>query len=133
MCESFHVSYYNYLQGLLANCANNCPGVDPNSIIGGGVASVLVLGPALGLGALGVAGAGGAAAAMGMFSQCPRSRPCRVRGIYRVTALYLIRHIYRDWVGASLGGSSGGGGDVQTNHSYERNALSKVKVVIFCD
>ena len=120
MCESLHVSYYNYLQGLLANCANNCPGVDPNSIIGGGVAAVAItatagqafLGPALGLGALGVAGAGGAAAAMGMFSQCPRSRPCRVRGIYRVTALYLIRHIYRDWVGASLGGSSGAGGDV---------------------
>ena len=108
-----------YLQGQLANCAANCPGVDPNSIIGGGVAAVAItatagqafLGPALGLGALGVAGAGGNGW-MGMFSQCPRSRPCRVRGIYRVTALYLIRHIYRDWVGASLGGSSGGGGDV---------------------
>ena len=126
MCESLHVSYYNYLQGLLANCANNCPGVDPNSIIGGGVAAVAItatagqafLGPALGLGALGVAGAGGAAAAMGMFSQCPRSRPCRVRGIYRVTALYLIRHIYRDWVGASLGGSSGGGGDVPDSSKH---------------
>ena len=87
-----------YLQGQLANCAANCPGVDPNSIIGGGVAAVAItatagqafLGPALGLGALGVAGAGGAAAAMGMFSQCPRSRPCRVRGIYRVTALSFI-------------------------------------------
>ena len=85
MCESLHVSYYNYLQGLLANCANNCPGVDPNSIIGGGVAAVAItatagqafLGPALGLGALGVAGAGGAAAAMGMLN-CGGGTPCRV-------------------------------------------------------
>ena len=103
----------------MANCAANCPGVDPNSIIGGGVAAVALSGlagqallaPALGAGGIAVAGVGGAAA-MGMFSQCPRSRPCRVRGIYRVTALYLIRHIYRDWVGASLGGSSGAGGAV---------------------
>ena len=39
------------------------------------------IGPALGLGALGVAGAGGVAAAMemGILSPCPFSRPCRVR------------------------------------------------------
>ena len=37
------------------------------------------IGPALGLGALGVAGAGGVAAAMGILDPCPRSRPCRVR------------------------------------------------------
>ena len=75
------------LKNWLANCAANCPGVDPNSIIGGGVAAVAVtaaagqafIGPVLGLGALGVAGAGGVAAAMGIMSPCPRSRPCRVR------------------------------------------------------
>ena len=37
------------------------------------------IGPALGLGALGVAGAGGFAAAMGILDPCPLSRPCRVR------------------------------------------------------
>ena len=78
---------YINVEGWLANCAANCAGVDPNSIIGGGVAATAIatatagqafLAPVLGLGALGVAGAGGAAAAMGMFSLCPRSRPCRV-------------------------------------------------------
>ena len=45
-----------------APCANNCRGVDPNSIIGGGAAAVVAsglaaqfLGPA-GLGAVGIAG-----------------------------------------------------------------------------
>ena len=63
-------------------CANNCLGVDPNSIIGGGVAAVAasavagqaLLGPAVGVGGLTLAGG---AAAMGMFN-CPRARPCRV-------------------------------------------------------
>ena len=76
---------YINLEGWLANCAANCAGVDPNSIIGGGVAAVALsglagqafLGPALGLGALGVAGAGGAAAAMGMLN-CGGGTPCRV-------------------------------------------------------
>ena len=49
----------------MANCAANCPGVDPNSIIGGGVAAVALSGlagqallaPALGAGGLAVAAA----------------------------------------------------------------------------
>ena len=73
-----------YLQGWLANCANNCPGVDPNSIIGGGVAAVALSGlagqallaPALGAGGIAVAGVGGAAA-MGMLN-CGGGTPCRV-------------------------------------------------------
>ena len=63
-------------------CANNCRGVDPNSVIIGGGAvlaasavgglSFFGLAPALGLGAV-------AAAAGGMaLTQCPASRPCRV-------------------------------------------------------
>ena len=68
-----------------------------NSIIGGGMAAAALtaaaltaealsaaagqafIGPDLGLGALGVAGAGGVAEARGIFSPCPSSRPCRVR------------------------------------------------------
>ena len=73
-----------YLQGQLANCAANCPGVDPNSIIGGGVAAVALSGlagqallaPALGAGGIAVAGVGGAAA-MGMLN-CGGGTPCRV-------------------------------------------------------
>ena len=84
---SLNVNFCVDEQGELANCAANCRGVDPNSIIGGGVAAVAVtaaagqafIGPALGLGALGVAGAGAGAAMMGLFSPCPRTRPCRVR------------------------------------------------------
>ena len=63
-------------------CANNCRGVDPNSVIIGGGAvlaasaigglSISGLAPVLGLGA---AAAGGVALSMG---QCPASRPCRV-------------------------------------------------------
>ena len=63
-------------------CASNCLGVDPNSIIGGGVAAVALsglagqalLGPALGVGGLTLAGG---AAAMGMFN-CRGDTPCRV-------------------------------------------------------
>ena len=63
-------------------CAANCPGVDPNSVIGGGVAAVALsglagqalLGPALGVGGLTLAGG---AAAMGMFN-CQGDTPCRV-------------------------------------------------------
>ena len=51
-------------QGKQAACANNCKGVDPNSIIGGGVAAVALsgiaatgaFGPVLGLGVVGAAG-----------------------------------------------------------------------------
>jgi len=71
-------------KGLNATCFNNCKGVDPNSIIGAGVAAAAAtglavssfLGPALGLGAAGVAGAGGA---MVLRTQCPPSQ-CYVRG-----------------------------------------------------
>ena len=65
-------------------CANNCRGVDPNSVIIGGGAvlaasaigglSISGLAPVLGLGAA-AAAAGGVALSMG---QCPASRPCRV-------------------------------------------------------
>ena len=53
----------------VANCANNCKGVDPNAIIGAGVAAVATtgltlvgfLGPALGIGGIGAVGAAGGA------------------------------------------------------------------------
>ena len=62
-------------------CANNCKGVNPNSvIIGGGavlaaatVGGVGYLAPALGLGA---AAAGGVAVMAAQ--QCPNRRPCNV-------------------------------------------------------
>ena len=62
-----------------ANCANNCIGVDPNAIIGAGVAAVTASGilatelvvPILGgMGALGVAGALGAGSMMTAQSMC---------------------------------------------------------------
>ena len=64
-------------------CANNCKGVNPNSVIIGGdavlaaatVGGVGYLAPALGLGAAAVGGVAVMAA-----QQCPRSRPCNVRG-----------------------------------------------------
>ena len=83
------------MKGKIANCAANCKGVDPNSIIGGGVAAVALsglaaqsfLGPAVGLGVGGLtlAGAGGVAAmGMGMFS-CQGATPCRVTIYYCTT------------------------------------------------
>ena len=71
-----------------ANCANNCVGVDPNAIIGAGVAAfaatglgaIGILGPMLGVGALG-AGAVGVAVGGDMLTRvatCPPLR-CRVR------------------------------------------------------
>ena len=50
--------------GFAARCDNNCAGVDPNAIIGGGVAAAgiigisaqAVVGPAAGLGVGGIAG-----------------------------------------------------------------------------
>ena len=77
-------------RGKIGICANNCKGVNPNSIIIGGLAPVFAFGagqaflqPAL-LGAAGLgAGAIGVGAAMGVgpsiSGQCPNTRPCRVR------------------------------------------------------
>ena len=53
-----------FLQGTFARCDNNCAGVDPNAIIGGGVAAAGIIGisaqalagPAAGLGVGGIAG-----------------------------------------------------------------------------
>ena len=68
----------------LANCANNCRGVDPNAIIGAGVAAVTatglgavgLLGPALGIGGVGLVGAAGGAIATRMATCQPPL--CRV-------------------------------------------------------
>ena len=72
-------------------CANNCRGVNPNSVIiaGGAVLAEASVGgfvaPALGLGsaavALSAAAAAGGTLAYLAALQCPRSRPCRVRQI----------------------------------------------------
>ena len=64
-------------------CANNCRGVNPNSvIIGGGAvlaaATVGGLGYLAPVGVVGAAAAGGTAALMASM-RCPRTRPCRVR------------------------------------------------------
>ena len=65
-------------------CANNCRGVDPNSVIIGGGA-VLAASAVGGLGISGLApvlGLGAAAAAGGValsMDRCPASRPCRVK------------------------------------------------------
>ena len=65
-------------------CANNCRGVNPNSvIIGGGAvlaaATVGGLGYLAPVGAVGAAAAAGGTAALMASMQCPRRRPCRVR------------------------------------------------------
>merc|ERR1719264_2080243 len=67
-------------------CANNCRGVDPNSVIIGGTALAAVASvgglSALTPGILGVGAAGtlgGAAVVNQIMNQCPPSRPCRVR------------------------------------------------------
>jgi len=66
-----------------ANCANNCRGVDPNAIIGAGVAAVTagalgavgLLAPALGIGGIGMVGAAGGAIATRMATcQAPLCR-----------------------------------------------------------
>ena len=64
-------------------CANNCRGVNPNSVIFGGgavlaaatVGGLGFLAPGLGVGAAAI---GGTVALMAS-RQCPNSRPCRVR------------------------------------------------------
>lgn len=70
--------------GFFAPCNNNCKGVDPNSIIGAGVAAVTatgiavtaLAGPAFGFGIGGLAGAGGA---MLTRAQCS-PRQCNIGG-----------------------------------------------------
>ena len=90
--------------GHLGTCANNCKGVNPNSIIIGGFAPIAVAGlaaqgfmaPAL-IGAAGLgAGALGMGATMGgvgtnLGRQCPNTRPCRVK------EQMLARYIYTDF------------------------------------
>ena len=66
-------------------CANNCRGVDPNSVIIGGGAVLAAsavgglgfsgLAPFLGLGTVAAVGAVGALTS----NQCPATRPCRVK------------------------------------------------------
>ena len=81
--------------GAVANCPNNCIGVDPNSIIGAGVAAVTltslgalsVVAPILGLGALG-AGAVGAAGVGG--AMLVNSRSCRAPFMCTVCHKYLF-------------------------------------------
>ena len=62
-------------------CANNCRGVNPNSVIigGGAVLAAATVGGLRYLAPVGAAAAGGSAALMASSMQCPRSRPCRVR------------------------------------------------------
>ena len=81
---SYNIYQCQNKEGEFGVCANNCKGVNPNSIIIGGFATVAVAAVAaqstlqaavLGVGGLGaVAGIG----AMGLVQQCPNSRPCRV-------------------------------------------------------
>ena len=80
---SYNIYQCQNKEGELGVCANNCKGVNPNSIIIGGFAPVVVgfaagqatLQAALGVGGLaGIAGVG----AMGLMGQCPNTRPCRV-------------------------------------------------------
>ena len=68
-------------------CANNCLGVDPNSVIigGGAVLAASALGgqAVAGLLGIGAVAAGGAVGAAGVVAanngiQCPANRPCRV-------------------------------------------------------
>ena len=64
-------------------CANNCKGVNPNAVIIGGsavlAASTVTLQQVLTI-SVGVAAAGGGAAAVGQMMNrgCPRTRPCNV-------------------------------------------------------
>ena len=86
-------------RGEIGICANNCKGVNPNSIIIGGLAPVFAfaagqafLQPAL-LGAAGLgAGAIGVGAAMGVgpsiSGQCPNTRPCRVSEQKMLASVY---------------------------------------------
>ena len=77
------------IEARYGNCANNCRGVDPNAIIGGGVAAAAatavagsaLVSPALGVGGLGAAAAVGGAMTMMMMPPC-QAPLCRV-GLYK--------------------------------------------------
>ena len=80
---SYNIYQCQNEEGKLGVCANNCKGVNPNSIIIGGFAPVFVgfaAGQATLQAGLGVAGLAGIAGvgAMGLMGQCPNRRPCRV-------------------------------------------------------
>ena len=81
---SYNIYQCQNKEGETGVCANNCKGVNPNSIIIGGFATVAVAGVAaqstLQAAVLGVGGLGAAAGigAMGLVQQCPNTRPCRV-------------------------------------------------------
>ena len=87
---SYNIYQCQDKEGHLGVCANNCKGVNPNSIIIGGFAPIAVAGlagqaflqPALlgaaGLG-LGAVGVGAMGVGPVVTDQCPNSRPCRVR------------------------------------------------------
>ena len=81
---SYNIYQCQNKEGEFGVCANNCKGVNPNSIIIGGFAPVVVgfaAGQATLQAGLGVAGLAGIAGvgAMGLMGQCPNRRPCRVR------------------------------------------------------
>ena len=90
---SYNIYQCQDKDGHLGTCANNCKGVNPNSIIIGGFAPIAVAGLAgqallqpallgaagLGVGAVGVGAMGAMGVGPAVSSQCPNSRPCRVR------------------------------------------------------
>ena len=81
---SYNIYQCQNKEGQFGVCANNCKGVNPNSIIIGGFATVAIAGVAaqstLQAAVLGVGGLGAAAGigSMGLMQQCPNTRPCRV-------------------------------------------------------
>ena len=90
---SYNIYQCQDRDGHLGVCANNCKGVNPNSIIIGGFAPIAVAGlagqgflqagflGAAGLGAVGVGavGMGAMGGGLSVTGQCPNTRPCRVR------------------------------------------------------
>ena len=91
---SYNIYQCHDKDGHLGTCANNCKGVNPNSIIIGGFAPIAVAGLAgqalllqpallgaagLGVGAVGVGALGAMGVGPSVTGQCPRTRPCRVR------------------------------------------------------
>ena len=88
--------------GAVANCPNNCIGVDPNSIIGAGVAAVTlsslgalsVVGPLLGFGALGVGAVGAAGVGGAMLAN---SRSCGPPFMCRVCIAFISFFQFSSW------------------------------------
>ena len=91
---SYNIYQCQDKSGHLGVCANNCKGVNPNSIIIGGLAPIAIAGLAgqgfvapaalIGAGGLGAGAIGVGAMMMGeggpsLGGQCPNTRPCRVR------------------------------------------------------